>query len=314
MPETKNADIFKNAIPVNRAGSALPFTPATEQKEKRQHGKVIFPIEKYTTKLHSEYLSVPLHWHDEAEFTLIRDGQCTYQVQLQTFNVSAGDLVFIPPVFLHSVGNLNGEMVSDTYVFHMNFLGAGMGDICSLQYLSPLTNQTLVPPFIIGKQHPLYKDALELFMMIDGSWEAKKPGHELVIKSALLRLIALLLPYCTESSKIPAIQTEHTFKLKTALEYIAMHYTEDISISDVASACYFSEYHFMRFFKKHVGMSCFDYIKNYRLEKAVELMDKGGISILDASLAAGFRNLSYFYRAFKEKYNMTPKEWIKNKK
>jgi len=58
-------------------------------------------------------------------------------------------------------------------------------------------------------------------------------------------------------------------------------------------------------------MSCFDYIKNYRLEKAAELLESGDISILDASLAAGFHNLSYFYREFKEKYGMTPKEWIK---
>lgn len=300
MSGTTNADFYNKATP--------------EQREKRQHGKVIFPIEKYTTKLHSEYPCVPLHWHDEAEFTLIREGICTYQVQLQTFTVKEGDLIFIPPVFLHSVGSLEREMVSDTYVFHMNFLGAGMGDICSLQYLSPLTNQTLVPPFVIEKEHPLYKDALDLFTEIDDAWNTKKPGYELVIKSGLLRLIVLLLPYCTESSKVPVIQTEHTFKLKTALEYIAMHYTENISIGDVAAACYFSEYHFMRFFKKHVGMSCFDYIKNYRLEKAVELMNEEGMSILDASLSAGFRNLSYFYRAFKEKYNMTPKEWIKNQK
>ncbi len=310
MFETNNTVLLPKTAPANRGGAS----PSTEQKEKIQHGEVIFPIEKYTTKLHSEYLFVPPHWHDEAEFTLILEGQCTYQVQLQSFEVHAGDLVFIPPTLLHSVGSLNGEMLSDTYVFHMNFLGAGMGDVCSLQYLTPLTNQVLVPPFIIGKHHPLYDDALGLFRETDVAWRTRKPGYELVIKSALLRLIALLLPYCTESSKTPAIQTEHTFKLKTALEYIASHYTENISISDVASACYFSEYHFMRFFKKHVGMSCFDYIKNYRLEKAVELMNEGHMSILDASLAAGFRNLSYFYRAFKEKYNMTPKEWIKNEK
>ena len=35
--------------------------------------------------------------------------------------------------------------------------------------------------------------------------------------------------------------------------------------------CYFSEYHFMRFFKRFMGTSCLNYIKNLRLEKAAEL-------------------------------------------
>ena len=282
-----------------------------EQKEQRKHGQPIFPIEKYGTQLWSEYPFVPPHWHEEAEFTFIRKGHCTYQIQLQSFEVSEGDLIFVPPTQLHSITVSEEEMESDTFVFHMHFLGAGSGDICGIRYLTPLMNQVLIPPFIIRKEFPIYDEALRSFEDIDEAWTLRQTGFELVVKSALLRLISLLLPYCIESSKVPTIQTEHSFKLKTALEYIGEHYTENISIADVAASCYFSEYHFMRFFKKYVGMSCFDYIKNYRLEKAAELLESGDTSILDASLASGFHNLSYFYREFKEKYGMTPKEWVK---
>ncbi len=293
----------------NRISNNCGLSP--EQKEKRQHGEVTFPIEKYDTRLASDYPFVPPHWHEEAEFTLIRSGTCTYQIQLQSYEVTEGDLVFVPPMQLHSIGVGDGNMLSDTFVFHMHFLGAGNGDVCSTRYLTPLMNQALIPPFILQHGHPIYKDALALFEELDAAWSLKAPGYELVIKSALLRLLAMLLPYCVESSDVPTTQTEHAFKLKTALDYIREHYTENISISDVAAACYFSEYHFMRFFKKYVGMSCFDYIKNYRLEKAAELLKGGDTSILDASLTSGFHNLSYFYREFKNKYGMTPKEWVK---
>jgi AraC-like DNA-binding protein len=47
-----------------------------------------------------------------------------------------------------------------------------------------------------------------------------------------------------------------------------------------------------------------------RLEKAVELFEKGNTSILDVSLSVGFHNLSYFHRAFKKKYHMTPLSFI----
>lgn len=50
---------------------------------------------------------------------------------------------------------------------------------------------------------------------------------------------------------------------------------------------------------------------NIRLEKAVELFEHGNTSILEVSLSVGFHNLSYFYRAFKAKYHMTPLAFIK---
>ena len=59
-------------------------------------------------------------------------------------------------------------------------------------------------------------------------------------------------------------------------------------------------------------MTCVEYIVNLRLEKAVELFKEGNTSILDISLSVGFHNLSYFHRAFKKKYHMTPLTFLKN--
>ena len=67
----------------------------------------------------------------------------------------------------------------------------------------------------------------------------------------------------------------------------------------------------MRFFKKYIGVSCLEYIKNLRLEKAASRLAQGGRSVLDVSMSCGFSNLSYFYREFKKKYGMTPKQFIR---
>ena len=48
--------------------------------------------------------------------------------------------------------------------------------------------------------------------------------------------------------------------------------------------------------------------------KAVELFEHGETSILEVSLSVGFHNLSYFHRAFKAKYHMTPLSFIKRLK
>ena len=97
-----------------------------EQKEKAVHGERIFPLKKYLTTLQERYPIVTPHWHEEAEFTLITSGVCTYQVDLESFQAMPGDFVFIPPLALHSIAILPaGHMHSETYVFHLDFLFIG---------------------------------------------------------------------------------------------------------------------------------------------------------------------------------------------
>lgn len=63
-------------------------------------------------------------------------------------------------------------------------------------------------------------------------------------------------------------------------------------------------------FKKYMGMSCVQYIKNVRLERAADQFENGETNTLEVALACGFSNLSYFHREFKKKYGMTPKRFI----
>lgn len=65
-----------------------------EQKEKAVHGERIFPLKKYLTTLQERYPIVTPHWHEEAEFTLITSGVCTYQVDLESFQAMPGDFRF----------------------------------------------------------------------------------------------------------------------------------------------------------------------------------------------------------------------------
>lgn len=287
----------------------MAFNLSLDQKEKAKHGEQLFPLQRYVTNLSTTYPAVTAHWHEEAEFTLITDGSCTYQIQLCAYSVNAGDLIFVPPLVLHSIhSNTNSamKMTSETYVFHMNYLGMGNADICAVKYLTPLAMQKIIPPYIIKKEHPIYADALSIFHEISQFYRDKPIGYELRIKSLLLELLALLLPFCQEDSAFSQLSNEHTSKLKAVLEFIGQHYTDPLSVADLASVCCFSEYHFMRFFKKYMGESAMEYVRNVRLEKAAELFEQGAESSLEVSLSCGFNNLSYFHREFKEKYGMTP--------
>lgn len=288
-------------------------TLAIEQKEDAKHGESFFPVQKYITNLSSEYMGVTNHWHEEAEFTLITSGKCRYKIDLVEYEVEEGDILFVPPLFLHSItlGN-NKKVSSETYVFHLKFLGGNSTDICSTRYLAPIMNQEFSMPCVIKPNHPAYVSLRKIFNQINTTYDESIIGYELALKSLFLQTIFLLLQY---SKKVAVPETEKVSdKIKNVLDYIELHYSETITVSQLAKLCYFSDYHFMRFFKKHMNMTCVEYINNLRLEKAVELFEKGNLSIMEVSLSVGFHNLSYFHRAFKKKYRMTPLSFINDLK
>lgn len=283
---------------------------ALEQKEDAKHGEAFFPVQKYITNLKPDYPVVTTHWHEEAEFTLITEGQALYHIDLAEYPVEAGDLLFIPPLVLHSISLQEYPKISsETYVFHMNFLGGNSTDICSTRYLTPLMNQEFSMPYLIKLEHPAYASLRKIFNQINSLYGAAVPGYELALKSLFLQTIFLLLQYSKRN--LSSDTGTSSDKLKQVLDYIEVHYAENITISELAKLCYFSDYHFMRFFKKHMNMTCVEYINNLRLEKSVELFEQGNTSILDVSLSTGFHNLSYFHKVFKRKYHMTPKSFLK---
>lgn len=287
----------------------VPHSLILEQKENAKHGEVFFPIQKYITKLTSDSPVIMTHWHEEAELTLITKGSCIYQIDLIDYEVNEGDLLFIPPLLLHSIRhNETADFCSETYVFHVNFLGGNTTDICSTRYLTPITNHELSVPYHIPSAHPVYPSLRECFTKITTLYTEQGFGYEIALKSFLLQALFLLLQYSNPESATVSASSD---KLKNVLDYIDLHYAETLSISELAELCYFSEYHFMRFFKKHMNMTCIQYINNVRLEKAVELFEHGENSILEVSLSVGFHNLSYFHRAFKAKYHITPLSFIK---
>ena len=101
-----------------------PHSLIPEQKENIKHGEVYFPIQKYITNLTKEAPVITMHWHEEAELTLITKGSCVYQIDLIEYEASTGDILFIPPLLLHSIIlKSSQDFCSETYVFHMNLLG-----------------------------------------------------------------------------------------------------------------------------------------------------------------------------------------------
>ncbi|RXK08122.1 AraC family transcriptional regulator [Halarcobacter bivalviorum] len=87
----------------------------------------------------------------------------------------------------------------------------------------------------------------------------------------------------------------------------------NITLEELAHNNSISKYHLHRIFKEETGVNLFEMITSIRLQKAANLLIVNKYStISEIANACGFNSHSSFIKAFKKKFNFTPKEWKKD--
>lgn len=133
----------------------------------------------------------------------------------------------------------------------------------------------------------------------------------------LIGHLYLFIDYLSRSSASLRLSQEgrvRDFYIKEALTYIEQNFQNDISVEGIAEFCGLNRSYFGRIFKETVGKSPQEFLLNYRMVKAAELLKLTGFSIGDIANAVGYPNQLHFSRAFKNVYGISPREWrIRNR-
>jgi len=78
------------------------------------------------------------------------------------------------------------------------------------------------------------------------------------------------------------------------------------SLAAVSKFLGLSETHFRRLFKLRVGKTFGQYLREERMNRAAELLDQRGLPIKKIAQLCGYRDLSNFYRDFRNVHKTTP--------
>lgn len=282
--------------------------------ENKEHTSAGFPYNTYLCTIPQDFLSVPLHWHNDTEIIYIKKGRGIVNVDLTDMQVMAGDIVFILPGRLHSIKPyMNERMEYENIIFEMDFLFSRLPEKMYQEYFTPLLQgkldfPTLISPEICRK----YADAAHFLDMADDCCKDRVPAYEIAVKGYLFCFFSSLFSDCHRIHSDEKVN-ENLEKIKAVLGYVEEHYQENISVEDMAALCCFSSSHFMRFFKQTMGKPFTAYLNDYRLALAAKLLTETKDTVLVISEATGFDNLSFFNRQFKKKYLQTPSEYRKNR-
>ncbi len=99
------------------------------------------------------------------------------------------------------------------------------------------------------------------------------------------------------------------FYIKEALTFIDGNYQRDISIDEIACASGLNRGYFSRIFKEFMGKTPQQFLINYRMNKAAELLKKSRISIAEVGSSVGYGNQLHFSRAFKSTFGISPRDY-----
>ncbi len=99
--------------------------------------------------------------------------------------------------------------------------------------------------------------------------------------------------------------------VKATKEYLENHYTEDISLEDMASQVNISPQYFSKLIKKTTGFNFIDWLSMLRVKKAKELLTDSSLTVKEVCFMVGYKDPNYFSRIFKKRIGLTPSEYVK---
>lgn len=259
------------------------------------------------------------HWHPEIEFTYILSGSMIYQVNNNQYLLKEGDAICANQNCLHSgtaSPGLNCQYFAIT--FHPTLISGYRNSIFENKYLFELvTNEQLAFAYFNSNDHDS-NNIISVLLELEKIYKEKIIGYELLIVSKLFELCFYL--YQDVYRKLPNKPKnphKNIMQIKSALNYIHVHYKEAIRLKDISNSCNLSNSSCCRLFKKIVHHTPLDYLLSYRIQKSIPYLLNEGLNITEVAISVGFSSSSYYSEIFKKYMNCSPtiyKYKIKNYK
>ena len=287
--------------------SAAAVVADAEGREQTQHGSALFPIACYAEDL--AFYSVAWHWHEEFEFVLAALGPIHVDVNKTRLTLQTGQGVFVNSGALHAVEPAESRALLHSGVFHPRLVG-GVDTVFWQKLVRPLLQPGTPAFFLLDQAVPWQKQVL---FCLQEAWKgvADEPfDYENRVRYHLTAALRLLITQCV-GGKVKVSEQEQiaSERMKQMLRYVEEHFAEEVTVARIADSVALSESACLRSFRQFLGITPIQYLKQFRVEKAAELLRSTRLKTGEIGLECGFSDGSYFIRTFREIKHCTPREY-----
>lgn len=249
-----------------------------------------------------------VNWHKQTqiEISYVEKGSVKVCLLKEEHIVTSDNAFIILPGKLHSIQPVDHKAAEYfTLIFDPCVLTGFTGSFFEKKFYSPIINSSNGYAQIL--HIPKFNSIFDNLLWIRCNYDAGNNDY-LIIQRKLQDIWITLFSSLFENSPnaMPDAQDKRILQMIT---YLRTNYAEKFSLSDMADTLHVSRGECCRFFKKMMGMTISDYLLEYRIGKAAELLDASNISITEIAHNVGFHSASDFSVKFKKKTGYTPSEF-----
>lgn len=248
-----------------------------------------------------------VHTHDFIEIVYVMGGTATQVLDGEASQVRRGDLLFLNYGSTHSF-EAHGEFSYINICFSPEIVGSVITDQNALSLLSLSAFNEMRNDLNCGKLSFFGRERSEIEGILNAmlrEYSEKKSAWHTVMGSYFNILLTKML----RKSELYTDTEEDDGIWREFSDFVDQNLEGDLSLSALASKCFYNPSYFSRMFKKRFHMSPVEYITERRLQLAMKLLTETKASVDDILRRSGFSDRSSFYRAFSRRTGMTPGEY-----
>ncbi|QAY68058.1 AraC family transcriptional regulator [Paenibacillus protaetiae] len=248
------------------------------------------------------------HYHKEIEFLLILQGEMAVFYNQEQLLLREGDIALFGSNEPHTTVQTKAGNLS-YIVFQIDLSKYwDSSTLKSMQYFSEVIRPLSALNYVYSKHDGARRQTVRLIREIYKEMNDQSLGFELAVSSRLKTMLLLLLRHDTDK-KLNYLDNAMLERLQPALYYIENHLSEKLSINELSAFMNISYTHFIKMFKKAVGMSFTDFVVYKRIKKAEQMLLTSDTSIAEVAEAVGISNLGHFYDRFRRYNGCSPKQF-----
>lgn len=251
--------------------------------------------------------TVQFHSHAFYELLCCRNScGAEYLMGSERYKLQKGDVVFVPPNVSHRP--ILPDQMSEPYKRDVLWISEEFLNNAS-RVFPELSVDFFSKPRLMRTAGTKWESLCGLFRKGVLEAEAAEMGWEILVTANTLTILTHLRR-CMNDPHAKPLSAEKPDLLDQVLAYVEQHLSEKISLADVARYFFVSESTIIQTFRKKMGVSFYRCVTQRRLISAKVLIEQG-LSMDSVAERVGFSDYSSFFRAFKQEYGISPRQFRK---
>ncbi len=244
---------------------------------------------------------VPRHWHEEYQLCLIESGGGDLNYRGTTYPTPPATLFIVFPGEVHSNRAYEGPGCS----YRTIYVDPKLIQRSAIEIHDKQTGTPFFPTVVLFEQD-LIRKYFNLHLALE------RPCSSLERQTLLLDLLADLLTRFSEDRSAPRTFRLENSAVRRVCDYLIEHYTENVTLEDLARIANLSAFHLNRVFSKQLGMPPHAFQTQVRVLRAKALLLKGW-PISQAAMQTGFADQSHLTRHFKRLLSVPPGHYVQSR-